>query len=99
MEAWKWRPVIRSLYSTYADSGAEPLRPPPEPPVGIDADTEALLERVWQVYGRLSASRMSAMTHAKGTPWADAYEASAEPVRVIQNSSIMDHYRKLAEKP
>lgn len=48
-----------------------------EPSVGADDhNTNALLERVWQVYGKFSPVQLSNMTHAPKGAWHQAYEAS-----------------------
>ena len=64
--------------------------------VGGDADrTRALLDRVWDVYGGLTATQLSRMTHQEGTPWRDA----ASQLRAyISESQIRDYYKALAAR-
>ena len=33
------------------------------------ANTKAILDRIWEVYGQYTADQLSNMTHESGTPW------------------------------
>src|SRR5580698_9185843 len=75
VEAWKYGPVVRSLYYEFRDLGANAINRKatefdpttqglitPEVDEGDDR-TQRLLDRVWDVYGRLTAAQLSQMTH------------------------------------
>ncbi len=47
-----------------------------EPRIEDDPDAEALLSRVWEVYGSFSAVQLSNMTHVAGSAWDEAYKQS-----------------------
>jgi uncharacterized phage-associated protein len=96
VEAWRWGPVIRSLYRTYVNYGSHGITPPESLSQDIDRNTVDFLEKIWEVYGKFSAVDLSARTHADGTPWKKAYQ-DIKPPRIISNEDIAEHYRKLAE--
>jgi uncharacterized phage-associated protein len=96
VEAWRWGPVIRSLYCAFADYGSRGLPVPECPSEEVDENTSRLLERVWEVYEHLSAVQLSALTHAQGTPWTQTY-ADLKPPREIPISVIQSYYKTLAE--
>ena len=62
-------------------------------------DEEALLNRIFDVYGGLEAFQLSALTHREGTPWA-VIKSAAPFVRgqVIPNSLIKDHFLGMAAR-
>src|SRR5688572_14945255 len=93
VEAWKWGPVIRSLYRDFADYGSNPIvakSPKPQ----LDSQTEDLLEQIWKIYGGFNAIQLSAMTHASNTPWQEAFQR--DRTAFIPDDSIQRHYRELS---
>lgn len=95
VEAWKWGPVVRSLYRDFADYGSSPITAVPMKSE-IDPVASRLLERVWEVYRRFTAAQLSSMTHATGTPWSDAFRSEGKPA-IIPTQSIRQHYKMLAK--
>jgi uncharacterized phage-associated protein len=82
IEAWRYGPVVYSIYRAFRDSGKAPITE--LAPVLIFRDGEvqretptiaeedyasAVINRVWDQYGGYSAEDLSRMTHAPGTPW------------------------------
>jgi uncharacterized phage-associated protein len=117
IEAWKYGPVVRSLYYEFRDVGSQPIpRKAYEfdfvkgttkfsftVPI-IDANDEAskaLMGRVWDVYGGLTAAQLSKMTHESGSPWAEVWTAAqADGVikgRDIPNNLIQAYFKRKAE--
>jgi uncharacterized phage-associated protein len=97
IEAWRWGPVIKSLYRRYAECGSQGLPTPRGMRGDIDGKADALLNRIWDVYKRNSASELSAVTHKPGSPWAETYR-DVKPLRIIPNELIERHYKGLAAK-
>ena len=58
----------------------------------------ALLNRVWKVYGTLSAIRLSDLTHAEGSPWQKARQGSEYINECIPEESIKKHFKKRVEE-
>lgn len=98
VEAWKFGPVIRSLYRYFADYGATPIPAPSSPIALIPQEIERFLEAIWIRYKGYDAVDLSAMTHAPNTPWSESYDSNlgGRPAVIPQNR-IADHYRQLAE--
>ncbi len=64
-----------------------------------DADTPALLDRVWAVYGKFTASDLSTLTHDKGTPWHDVWSKNPGMKNMnIENNEIKKYYKQLARQ-
>jgi len=85
VEAWKFGPVIRSLYDEFREFGSSVVTRHARkykmtdgeikaiiPRLPEDAVEErALLSRIWDVYHKYTGVQLSNMTHAEGTPWAE----------------------------
>lgn len=72
IEAWAHGPVVRDLYSKFADYGLQCLIPEKfgEPEDLSKADRQFIGE-VWEAYKDYSATSLREMTH-KETPWIEA---------------------------
>lgn len=84
VEAWKYGPVIASIYHEFKEFGNQEItrfaanrspeelkRDPATKPWIKEEDeyTKRLLCKIWNVYGSYSGSQLSTMTHQRGTPW------------------------------
>lgn len=114
VEAWRYGPVISSVYHEFKANGRFPIARPATcldfdtyeeyaPRVPEDAkETREILEKVWKVYGGLTGPELSAMTHEPDTPWAKVWEeAEAEGIRRgrdIPNSDIRAFFVSLAHQ-
>ena len=74
IEAWDYGPVVPSIYHEFKEFGSRPisryafedfidLSPISDPP------TVALLDRVWNLYGKWTAVQLSERTHEANGPW------------------------------
>lgn len=112
IEAWKFGPVIASLYHEFKAFGNAPVT---EKATEFDFDknefvtaklspnesTRALLQRVWDVYSPLSGTQLSGLTHREGTPWDTVWnKLGKKRLRhaVIPDEMIAKHFLELAEK-
>lgn len=102
VEAWKFGPVIDSLYQQTKRFGSsavsgrlpKPLFSAAEVPVGDD--TKSLLISVWGAYRHFSGLQLSAMTHQDGTPWDIAWNKKGgknEMHAKIDDADIKAHYK------
>jgi uncharacterized phage-associated protein len=55
-----------------------------------------VIERIWKLYGQYSASQLSGMTHAPGSPWAVTPEKDVRGTD-ISDSVIKTYFQKLAQ--
>ena len=79
IEAWRYGPVVSSLYHEFKSFGATTpinrlarrnISHPRIDDVSGDNDlAKAIVGRVWQTYGRLTAVKLSNITHQPDTPW------------------------------
>src|SRR5260221_6924311 len=99
VQAWKYGPVIESLYHGFKHRGntaipktdAESLPPPSD----LDPQTIVLLEKVWEAYGGLTGIHLSSLTHQPGTPWYKIWEEDSgknKKCSEIPNSKIEEFY-------
>jgi uncharacterized phage-associated protein len=89
-EAWKYGPVIPSVYHALKDYGNEPIPTPitsydlvsRDPikfssrtvPPPDDQNTVRFLQSVWKAYGHLGGIQLSTLTHQPNTPWFITWE-------------------------
>jgi uncharacterized phage-associated protein len=62
---------------------------------------EALVRKVFDVYGHLPAFQLSNLTHKQGTPWSKVWNEGNGCLprsAVIQNNTIESHFRELANR-
>lgn len=80
IEAWAHGPAVAGLFALFADHGDNPI---PWSMAALDAslssDDRALIEAVWNDYGRYSAWRLREMTHME-PPWKRARAGTPEGV-------------------
>ena len=101
VEAWKYGPVIRSLYQQVKKyGGGAVIGPLPTATLWgantpITGESASLLDSVWDSYASYSGVQLSSMTHQPGTPWYKAYNdlggknCDNFP---IPNADIRQHY-------
>ena len=107
IQAWRYGPVIRSVYYYFKRYGAISIDGPAKvseadlccvPPE--DTLTHALLQEVWRVYGKYRGVQLSTMSHSEGTPWDKAWSRNQEHLEsvVIPNDDIKKHFKSILEK-
>ena len=108
-EAWKFGPVFPSIYHEFKYEKPKPIKEKAKRLTEInnkqvledfsstfDRDEEKIIEVTYKDYGDLTGWELSAITHAKDTPWYKAWE-EGEHIRgfSISNEEIKNHYKKL----
>lgn len=109
--AWKYGPVVPSLYYDLKKFGARPIdrltraidrqtRVRYAPQIRADDHVvRGLLERIWSVYGGLSGKQLSQLTHAPDSPWSRVRELNPDLSGVdIPNEEIRRHFRQRLER-
>ncbi len=95
VEAWQFGPVVPSIYHEFKHerSGAITCKATeldlenfelvelsvPE----CDETARKVMDRIWEIYGGLSAKRLSDLTHLPGTPWDSAIKLWGDSTRRI----------------
>lgn len=112
IEAWKYGPVIPSLYYELRRFGRKPIKggralvynpstdasPRVAPESEID-DKEVLktLELIWNSYKDAPADHIVALTHQEDTPWRQVYDENAYG-KEIPKDVIRSYYKNLYER-
>jgi len=101
VEAWRYGPVIPSLYKrlkTYGSDGvSQPVRANWGRKEALEDEDRKLLDIVFQKYGHLTGIQLSHLTHRNGTPWAESYSPD-EYGTDIDDKLIRTHYATLLSK-
>ena len=97
-EAWRYGPVVPSLYHRYKSFGRDPITAEPvDRSDAFDDEQRDVIKQVHEVYGDFTALQLSALTHKPDTPWDIAYREYGVGV-IIRNELIRDYYKRLAEQ-
>jgi uncharacterized phage-associated protein len=107
-EVWKFGPVVPSIYRDLKQFGGGPITSYLK---DYDSESESfkshviantqsqfyeVLDLTWTKYIGIDAIRLSAMTHAKDSPWATAKRQKS---KVIDNEIIKTYFIGLVRKP
>lgn len=98
IEAWKYGPVVPSIYAAYKGCGKMPIMTVDEDydPSVFSEDELELLTDVAREYGKYSPSALVSMTHKPGAPWSKVYVPSANVS--ITPSEMLDYFSKEAKE-
>ncbi len=106
-EAWKYGPVIPSVYNVYKSYGRGDISSIDFSVLEYKTDYELLikdpnmsifLNKIWDVYKGFSGIELSELTHQEGTPWYIVWNEKGGAVRsgaIIPNALIKEHYKKM----
>lgn len=103
VEAWRYGPVIPSLYRKLKPFGSKPVTSPIASAFmglkseSLDDEDRSLIDAIYDKYGHLTAFQLSNLTHRPGTPWAEAYEPD-EYGTTLDDAQIRVHYATLLSK-
>lgn len=104
-EAWKFGPVLSSLYHECKQYGSGSIRDylrdiDPETgrsspaPLPDDANVNDIIDYVWETYGDDSAISLSDWTHVKDGPWDKVTKGGSQILRHqdVDNALIKDYF-------
>lgn len=106
-EAWRYGPVLPSLYRQFKGSGAGAIKGYAldiDPQTGQeralmvspdDKQFSEVFDRVWERYKTMSGLQLSALTHASDTPW---HNARRHGWTYLSDEEIQSYFRSLALK-
>lgn len=103
IEAWRYGPVVPSLYKRLKKYGSSEVDGPQSVSFlnlkgeKLDEQDAKLVDIVFQKYGKLTGVQLSYLTHKPGTPWAANYRPD-EYGTEIDNNQIRSHYVSLLTK-
>lgn len=111
VQAWKWGPVFSSIYREFRDYKDQPIdrlardielqngRVEFYEPRLADHGSKELVQKVWQVYSRMTAIQLSNLTHEAGSPWdrvAARFNYRLPRGLTIPNDLIREYFAALA---
>ncbi|HEX7682331.1 MAG TPA: type II toxin-antitoxin system antitoxin SocA domain-containing protein [Trinickia sp.] len=94
--AWKFGPVLPSVYHKLKVFSSNPI-PPGHPLVtmlacNLETDSASIVDRVLDLYGPYSGAQLVEMSHVQGGPWAAAWEVGASE---IEDQAIKVYFKSL----
>jgi uncharacterized phage-associated protein len=104
IEAWRYGPVVPSLYHEFKSHGNHPIgeyatdfKIEPEfciitPKLPEDKSLSAFMEKIWDVYGKFTAIQLSNLTHQSLTPWDKVWVNGGVPKGTDIDDSIIKEY-------
>ena len=104
--AWKFGPVIESLYHKVKQFRDEPItslitvqtQNGLDAPTIDDAETQRFLDSVWNAYQQFTGLQLSTLTHRSDTAWYEVWHnrnGKNERNALIPNDLIAKHYGQL----
>ena len=94
IQAWKYGPVIHSLYhklKKYYQYDILSIDFPTSEE--IDKEDKIFLDKIWEVYGEYDGLQLSTTTHQPETPWDETYKKGKKFIQ-IPNNVIQKYYEK-----
>ncbi len=92
IEAWKFGPVVPSVYHKYKHLGNKPIEDI-YPKLVLTEDLKTFLNSVWTIYGKFSAAELVEITH-NHKPWKEAFYNNADKDNVvISQEYLKQHYK------
>ena len=97
IEAWKYGPVVRSIYERLKGYGAYVVTDFDEDTSAaeeLSADEKAFLDRFFEEYAKYSAWALVNKTHEADSPWDKIYDDGAGetreiPIELLKTASLM----------
>ena len=97
VEAWKYGPVVRSVYLKFHSQMRHVLKPISEEDAKqeLDNTSEEIVQEVCRKYKNTDYSKLSILTHRTGTPWDKVTDdPNFRFYSVISNEIIKEYYKK-----
>jgi uncharacterized phage-associated protein len=103
IHAWKYGPVVASVYHTFKHYGAGGIEVPAEGGFMVpteDHEAREVLDKVWELYGHYSGIQLSNLSHDPQGPWAHRTRSgiSLGFGPKIQNEEMQKYFERLIEE-
>ena len=113
VEAWKYGPIIPSLYHALKDFGGDEISilpycgtrvDTPDLDKRLDLTTtqiperhRAVIDRVITVYGGFSGPMLSTITHEEGSPWHQCYQEGEFGIQILNDITRKYYQQQLVQ--
>ena len=93
IQAWKYGPVIGSIYHKFKNFGNNSITElaPVTEPSSLTEDQNFIVTSVWNKYKPIDPIALSALTHQAGTPWDEYWNLQKNTI--IPNEAIKNYYK------
>jgi uncharacterized phage-associated protein len=91
IEAWKYGPVVPTVYRQYKSFNNLPITKIEEAEPSIEAELREFLDNTWDVFGKYSAGQLVELTH-QHKPWKEAFESDDN---VIEPEALKEYYSEI----
>lgn len=99
VEAWRYGPVVPSVYRTFKSFRGEPIDVTPKDcSKDLDVEQSILMEAVIDAYKGYDGLELSTITHMKGTPWHTVYKNGSGLGSIIPDKLIQQYYAKRVKR-
>ena len=93
VEAWKYGPVVPSVYHKYKEFRGNPIKSPgKDHEEDMERPKRNTIDQVFNQYATYTGIELSELTHQEGSPWDTAWK---EGMDIIPNDLIQKYYREL----
>jgi uncharacterized phage-associated protein len=103
VEAWRFGPVIPSLYRVLKHCGNQSIKRLIQPAHKelLAFDVQSFLDRIWDLYSHLSGIQLSNLTHQHASPWsriAKRFSYQIPPNHPLDNDLLRGYFVTLRQK-
>jgi len=102
IQAWKFGPVIPSIYNVYKTHGNNPINEAGNMLKSAEEPLLRFLDKVWKIISPFSAIRLSSISHTSGGPWHRIVMENGGDVgmnRKIPLELMTNYFSQLIKKP
>lgn len=93
--AWKFGPVIPSVYFHFKSYGASVITDQDD--VVLDEESESIVKDVVSKLGDLTGPQLVGLTHRDGSPWHQIWDGTHQNQKVIPDHLIQSHYVQIKQ--
>jgi uncharacterized phage-associated protein len=98
IEAWKYGPVVRSIYAALPGGSTSIMAPVGNVSAAqLDATEKGIVDTVYNLYGKHSGLFLSNLTHRPGSPWHKVWTTYGRNA-VIPRDLIERHYERILDE-
>lgn len=98
IHAWRFGPVVKSLYQKFRPFGKHPIKTEVAEIPEFDDDVISVLRQVWKTYSPSTDLLLSAITHRPESPWRKVYYDYGRWNDAISPEMIRDYFKTLMNK-
>jgi len=105
-EAWKYGPVLPSLYQDFKLYGSDAIKDETMLNLfnnhkfllakNISSDASSMIDEVWNLLKDVDAVELSAMTHETNSPWSNHYKPGRN--EIIPNEELQTYFKQFIKE-